>query len=233
MKSARNKLARRWHQLMGTLGIAVALRSKHAFEEAAWGVFEDLCRRYSEPHRAYHNLSHLEALFSLLDEYEIPERPAVALAVWFHDAVYDPTRTDNEERSALLAQTQLKGLELKASLRERVGELIRATQTHQPHAPPRRGGTAAWLLDADLAILGSEPQVYFAYAQAIRLEYAWMPQERYREGRVRILTGFLERPQIYHTAPFRQRFEASARQNLTEEVLRLRKTGGERSQTLT
>jgi len=53
---------------MGTLGIAVALRSKHAFEEAAWGVFEDLCRRYSEPHRAYHNLSHLEALFSLLDE---------------------------------------------------------------------------------------------------------------------------------------------------------------------
>lgn len=148
--------------------------------------------------------------------------------MWFHDAVYDPTRTDNEERSALLAQTQLKGLELKASLRERVGELIRATQTHQP-----TDATAAWLLDADLAILGSEPQVYFAYARAIRLEYAWMPEERYREGRVRILTGFLERPQIYHTAPFRQRFEASARQNLTEEVLRLRKTGGERSQTLT
>lgn len=219
MKSVRNKLARRWHRLMGTLGIA---------EEAAWGVFEDLCRRYSEAHRAYHNQAHLEALFSLLDAYAIPEGPAVALAVWFHDAVYDPTRTDNEEQSAILAQTQLKGLGLKASLSERVGELIRVTQTHQA-----RDATTAWLLDADLAILGSEPEVYFAYAQAIRLEYAWMPEERYREGRVRILTGFLERPQIYYTAPFRQRFEARARQNLTEEVLRLRKTGGEISQTLT
>ncbi|HEU4742998.1 MAG TPA: hypothetical protein VFS50_15495 [Meiothermus sp.] len=208
-KAGRKKLAGRWHRLMGSLGIA---------EEAAWGVLEDLRRRYNEAHRAYHNQSHLETLFSLLDEYEIPERPAVELAVWFHDAVYDPTRTDNEERSALLAQIRLKELGLEGALGERVGELIRATKTHQA-----ADETTAWLLDADLAVLGSEPEVYSAYARAIRLEYAWMPQELYREGRARILMSFLEHPHLYHTEPFRQRFEASARKNLTEELQRLGK----------
>ncbi|PZA06597.1 MULTISPECIES: hypothetical protein [unclassified Meiothermus] len=207
----RNKLAWRWRRLMDALGLA---------KGTAGGVFEDLCRRYSEIHRAYHNLSHLEVLFSLLEGYAIPERSAVELAGWFHDAVYDPARTDNEKRSAELAQTQLNALGLEEALGERVGGLILATQTHQ--APDE---AAAWLLDADLAVLGFPPGAYAAYARAIRLEYAWMPEERYQEGRARILMGFLERPYIYHTAPFRQRFEARARQNLRKEVLDLRKSG--------
>lgn len=215
-KAARKKLAGRWHRLMDSLGIG---------EEAAWSVLEDLRRRYNEAHRVYHNQAHLEALFSLLEEYEIPERPAVELAVWFHDAVYDPTRTDNEERSAELARTRLDQLGLQEALRQRVRELILATKTHQAADP-----TAAWLLDADLAILGAEPEAYAAYAKAIRLEYAWLPEELYRQGRAKVLSVFLERPQIYRTEPFRERFEARAWQNLAEELESLRKTAGEISQ---
>ena len=208
-KAGRKKLAERWHRLMNSLGVA---------EEAAWSVLEDLRRRYNEAHRAYHNQAHLEALFSRLESYAVPERPAVELAVWFHDAVYDPTRTDNEERSAELARTQLRGLGLEEALGSRVRDLILATKTHQAADP-----ATAWLLDADLAILGAEPEAYTAYAEAIRLEYAWMPEELYCRGRARVLTSFLERPQIYRTEPFRERFEAQARQNLAEELAACRK----------
>src|SRR4051812_12577829 len=67
---------------------------------------DNLLRRWSEPQRRYHTVEHLAAVLDRIDELvdvqkEYAEDPdAVRLAAWFHDAVYLPERSTNEERSA-------------------------------------------------------------------------------------------------------------------------------------
>ncbi|MER3479799.1 MAG: hypothetical protein C4327_04765 [Meiothermus sp.] len=200
----RKRLIQRWNALMRSLG---------APQEVQSGGLDDLLRRYGEPHRSYHNLYHLEALFQALEPHPVREKAALELAVWFHDAVYDPTRTDNEEESAALAVRSLAPMGLSPALVGRVVEVILATKTHRATDP-----SVALFLDADLSILGSDAKTYLRYARAIRQEHAWMPEELYRAGRARVLEGFLRRERIYQTEPFR-RLEEAARQNLAEELV--------------
>lgn len=184
--------------------------------EVARDVFADLAARHAEPWRAYHALGHVRSVLNELEGLPGGSAPEVRLAAWFHDAVYDPRRGDNEARSADLAGDVL-GPWLAPDLTARVRTLILATRTHEP------GGDepAAALLDADLAVLGSEPDVYAAYAAAIRREYAWVPWAAFREGRARVLRSFLTREHIYATGPGRARLEARARVNLHAELGRL------------
>ncbi|MCA9959592.1 MAG: hypothetical protein KC443_11190, partial [Anaerolineales bacterium] len=140
-------------------------------------VYADLVARYSENGRFYHTFDHLIAV--LTDVRELPA--TVQFAAWFHDVIYDPRRSDNEERSAAFAATALRQLTVPQPLIERVAQLIICTQTHQP---PPGDEEAMALLDADLAILGAETAVYDRYAAAIRQEYAHVPEEAYRYGRI-------------------------------------------------
>jgi predicted metal-dependent HD superfamily phosphohydrolase len=199
--SGRKRLIRRWNALMHTL---------KAPEEIHFDLLNDLLRRYGEPHRSYHNLSHIESLLSLLEPHPVAEQAALELAVWFHDAVYDTTRGDNEEKSAEVAWRALEPLD--AELARRVGDMVLATKAHLSDDP-----TTQLLLDADLSILGSEGRVYQRYSRAIRQEYAWMPPEAYQAGRLRVLRSFLSRPKIYVTQVFRG-LEAAARANLRGEA---------------
>ncbi|HVE54265.1 MAG TPA: N-methyl-D-aspartate receptor NMDAR2C subunit, partial [Ramlibacter sp.] len=66
------------------------------------GVFNQLVAAHSQQHRHYHTLQHLrECLAHCEAASMLARRPAeVELALWFHDAVYEPQRGDNEERSA-------------------------------------------------------------------------------------------------------------------------------------
>lgn len=181
--------------------------------EAAW---HDLTRRYSEPGRAYHTLTHIAAMLMVVEEFAAAAKDpqALRLAVWFHDAVYDARRTDNEEQSAAYAADILQPAVLPSFTLAAVKRLILATKTHEA-APDDRD--AALLLDADLAILGAAPADYDRYAQAIRKEYAWVPDDRYREGRRKVLAGFLERPRLYRTPALFMRLEQAARENLRRE----------------
>jgi predicted metal-dependent HD superfamily phosphohydrolase len=104
---------------------------------------------------------------------------------------------------------------------EEVCRLVLLTKSHSTNPQDYSGKI---LLDADLAILGSPRAVYEQYAQAIRREYEWVPEAKYRAGRVRILRSFLERPYLYHTNNFRNRLEILARANLLTEIAKL---GGE------
>src|SRR5262249_2268146 len=142
-------------------------------------------------------------------------RPALELAAWFHDAVYDSRADDNEERSALLAESVCAGWGLPAETVHLVGRLIRATRTHQADVDDR---DAAVLLDADLAILGAEREVYDAYAAAIRREYAWVAENDYKQGRSRILHEFLRRKRIYRLETMHENRDSRARENLTREL---------------
>ena len=165
---------------------------------------------YAETQREYHTLQHLEECLLLLDDAKatglIAKPDIIEMALWFHDAVYDPQGSDNEEFSAQMALEALGNTETASE----VARLILLTKSHQPGDGP----DDAWIIDIDLAIFAQPMERVLEYERQIRQEYAWVPEEVYVEKRGEILTAFLNRPQIYLTAWAKERFEARARENL-------------------
>lgn len=180
----------------------------------------ELDQRYGEPHRRYHTRAHLVAVLDLVDELagHADDPDSVRIAAWFHDAVYDPERADNEERSARLAARMLADTDLPDAVVARVVRLVELTATHAPEEGDRDGQV---LCDADLAVLGAEPEQYAAYAAAVREEYAFVPDEFFRAGRAEVLSGLLALPRLFHTPAARERFEERARDNVRTELLLL------------
>lgn len=182
--------------------------------------------RYSEPHRHYHDMSHIEALLTGLRHMQTPlEDPgAVELAVWYHDAIYDPHAGDNEAQSADLLVAELKGRVDDATVR-RAETMIRATFRHnlpEGLTDAEKSDCAAFL-DLDLAILGADPATFDAYDANIRKEYSFVPDDLYRPARRAVLEGFLGRPRLYFTEPASRRLELPARTNLQRAIDRLAK----------
>lgn len=177
----------------------------------------ELCRRYREPTRHYHTLEHVAEMLGWLEILRgHAERPAlVAWAIWFHDAVYDPTRRDNEAQSAALAGRMLPPLGLTTSDCERVCELVMGTAQH--HAQEADGDLALFL-DLDLAILGMPEERYEAYTQQVRAEYAFVPPATFCAKRADLVAAWLHRPQLYFTEVGRTLFERPARENLAREL---------------
>ncbi|MFE0046220.1 HD domain-containing protein [Streptomyces albireticuli] len=178
---------------------------------------EDLLRRWSEPQRRYHTVDHLTAVLDRVDELSAHAGDAdtVRFAAWFHDAVYRPDRSENEERSAHLAERALPELGLDARRTAEVARLVRLTVGHDP-APGDRDGEV--LCDADLAVLAGSPQEYAAYAAAVREEYGFVPDAAFREGRAAVLRQLLGLPALFRTPLGRSRWEPVARRNLTTEL---------------
>ena len=189
------------------------LRERWVALGVAPAVGEDLLNRYGEPHRRYHGVAHLRAVLDVVDELAAAagDADAVRLAAWFHDAVYDPERADNERRSADLAAAALTG-HLAA------GEVVRLVLLTASHAPGPGDANGAVLCDADLAILAATPERYARYAADVRAEYAAVPDGAFRTGRARVLTGLLEHRYLFHTPEGRARFETAARRNLRTEL---------------
>jgi len=182
-------------------------------------LFGELERRYREPQRHYHTLQHLEECFAALDgaRPDMDDGAAVELALWFHDAVYDVHRHDNEERSAAWAAACLLDAGLPDGLAAKVTDLILATRHHAAAA----GTDAAALVDVDLAILGAAPARFDEYERQIRAEYAHVPDDVFVPARRRILENFLQRPVLFATPALRTRHERQARINLAAALQRL------------
>jgi len=175
-----------------------------------------LIAAYSAPGRHYHNLAHIQdclAALARVDGLSETEHEALSEAIWWHDVVYDPTRADNEELSAQLAEAHVG-----PDIAREVGRLIRLTKTHQVEPADRLG---AILISIDLSILGAEPARYDAYAAAIRKEYAHVPENDYREGRAGVLRQFAARPFIFPDAGFAEMYDRQARENLARELAAL------------
>jgi predicted metal-dependent HD superfamily phosphohydrolase len=183
-------------------------------------VLRDLRAAYASPGRHYHTLGHALAVVRTVErERARLRRPdAVRLAAWFHDAVYDSRRGDNEARSADLARASLRRAGVPAAVVREACRLILLTRTHDCRI---WDCDAAVLLDADLAILGSGARRYGSYARAVRREYGWVPADAFRGGRLRILREFLRRRRLFRTPALRARWEARARRNLRAECDRL------------
>lgn len=188
--------------------------------EETRSIGADLATRYDEPQRRYHAREHLTAVLDLVDELAgyADDADAVRLAAWFHDAVYDPERGDNEERSAVKAERRLGDTDLSPAVIAEVARLVRLTKTHTPGPDDRNGQV---LCDADLAILAADPEHYAWYAAAVREEYAFVPDEHFRSGRADVLRGLLKLPALFHTPVAHERFEWQARLNVQTELMLL------------
>jgi predicted metal-dependent HD superfamily phosphohydrolase len=198
----------RWLRLCQSAGIGG--------DPASW--YGTLTQAYAEPQRHYHNGQHIaECLAEFDGAKQLAQDPiAVELAIWFHDAVYDPRASVNEERSAAMAVGFLEtGGQPK--LAGRVCQLVLATKTHNSEAGP----DAELLVDVDLSIFGRSEHRFSEYESQIREEYRWVPEEVYRSKRAEILQGFLGRKRIYTTEWFALRYETTARRNLENSIRRL------------
>ncbi len=175
---------------------------------------------YEQPERAYHGLAHIHALLAHLQTHAdlVQDPEAVALAIWFHDAVYDTTRHDNEVQSAALAARHLHEWGCPADQVEAVVSMVEATARHE--WIDRNPDTAVFL-DFDLSILASPPLVYDGYSLQIQQEYGWVPPQVYQPARARVLQSFLDRPFVYFTPSLRSLWEAAARANVARELAAL------------
>lgn len=195
-----------WRRAWAGLGI----------EPAPGRILDELLARYDEGQRAYHTREHLEECLVLLDEVwaqcDHPEEVAVAL--WFHDAIYEPRRSDNESASAEWLAKVCYAMDVAELSIERMHALVMATR----HAVEVDQPDAQTLVDIDLSILGASLERFDAYEAQIRREYRWVPSMIYRIKRANVLKGFVGRSMIYGTPLFQDRFEERARANIARSL---------------
>ena len=198
-------LRRQWHDLLSDWAVDPALADR---------TFEEVREHYAGPGRFYHTLDHVQNVLHTVESLGsyTRHRNAVKLAAWLHDVIYDSRASDNEERSADYSERLCEKLSITEG--RLVAALIRKTKTHDAEGD----ADAQVILDADLAILGASEPAYQIYAEQIRQEYAWVPEEEYRMGRRHILERFLARQRIYH---FLSHLEAAARRNVAAEIAQL------------
>jgi predicted metal-dependent HD superfamily phosphohydrolase len=178
-----------------------------------------LIGRWTEPQRHYHDVSHLASVLEVIDRFAhlTPNPDRVRLAAWLHDAVYDPRALGdaNERDSAEFAAVMLQGLGAPEEVAAEVARLVNLTAGHATEDDDPDGEL---LCDADLSILAAGADRYAAYTDAIRREYAHVPDDAFRAGRSRVLTELLKLPSIYRLAPIHDEWEARARAYLTAEL---------------
>ena len=176
-------------------------------------LFEELLAAWNQPWRHYHAGQHLhECLAALAQWRQLAREPGLlALALWFHDAVYEPRAPDNEARSADWARAALPALGLPVPACERVARLVLATRDHVA-----RDADMGLLLDLDLAILAAPAARFAQYESQIRAEYAFVPEPDFRAGRRRILQGFLARERLFVTEALHAAWDAAVRANLRQ-----------------
>jgi predicted metal-dependent HD superfamily phosphohydrolase len=193
--------------LEGRFAESARLAGAAAPSVALDAVEAELIARWSEPHRHYHNLAHLEAVLR-----EAEADPVAALAAWGHDAIYDPRSPANEERSAQLMGGLLTRCAVPQPVISETLRLVRLTAGHRVEALDKRG---VLLADADLAVLAWPWPDYLSYVDAVRREYAHVPEDLWRIGRAAVLQSLLDLPSLFHQHPA---LEAPARENIAREL---------------
>ncbi len=195
-----------WHRAW----LALGLQAPHGLQAA-------LLQAYSEPQRHYHSLQHLQECLAHFDTaLTLAQHPGeVELALWFHDAVYDPRQHDNEQRSADWAVAALQQASAPAEVQARMRRLVLATRHDTLPTEPDH----CLVVDIDLTILGAPPERFAEYDRQVRAEYAWVPAPLYASKRREVLQGFLARTPIFQTEHFRQLLEAQARMNLEKMLM--------------
>ncbi|QQG44968.1 MAG: N-methyl-D-aspartate receptor NMDAR2C subunit [Candidatus Sungiibacteriota bacterium] len=174
--------------------------------------YEQLVGLYSQPHRCYHTLAHIEHCLKEFDAvWHFARSPnAVEMALWYHDAIYVAKAKDNEEKSAELAARVLRSALVPDTFVQEVVRLILKTK----HDAPPADFDAQLVVDIDLSSLGLPEDVFEKHGEEIRREYWWVPDALFAEVRSQIFKSFFSRPTIYLTNFFQEKYEKQARRNL-------------------
>ena len=187
-------------------------------------LWQDIAVRYNESQRAYHSLQHIQQLFAQFEQIKhyLNEPHIIALALFYHDVIYEPTRSDNELKSAEYAVDSLIPY-LTPEQCQHIYRLVMMTASHQIDQIDEliehgKYSDAAYLLDMDLSVLGVSWSEYQQYAQAVRQEYAHISNVDYRVGRISVLKGLLAHPTLYLTDYYHSQLENQARQNIEREI---------------
>ncbi len=198
----------RWNETLRLLGVAPT--------PTLTALGDDLLARYREPHRHYHTLVHLDDCLTQAQQLRAQCQHAgeVEFALWFHDAIYDTRKSDNEQRCADWARQSALAAGVNAAVAGRIHALILSTR----HAASPDSPDAALLIDIDLSILGADAARFDAYEAEIRSEYHWVPMFLFNVKRKQILREFLARPHIYSSPEYQRQLEARARANLTRSL---------------
>ena len=190
-------------------------------------AWHELKHSYAEPHRAYHNLAHVQKCLDTLDDvrYQCIDPVAVEGALWFHDLINGPAGPgyddEDEESSAYAAVRRFSEFGCDDITVCRIRDLILNTGGMGPQFSDP---DALLVRDIDWSVLGSEPEAFAAYDAAIRHEYQRVPEKRYLFERGEFCREILESKHIFHTPYFRARFETPARKNLAELMKKLGNT---------
>lgn len=178
-------------------------------------LWAEVVAQYESIGRHYHTLQHLEALLKEIEDlpFALNHRECVLFSLFYHDFMYDPLASDNEEKSAEHAVAVLRQIGATAFI-EPCSAQIMATKTH--HFTGDHDTDI--FTDADLAILGQPAGQYRLYATQVRKEYAVFPDEVFFPGRKAVLEHFLAKNTIYKTPFFQQKYEYQARLNLQTEI---------------
>lgn len=179
-------------------------------------LWNEIETRYSEKSRHYHDLLHLENMFTELEDVKgnISDFTGISFSVFYHDIIYDATSKSNEEKSAATAEKRLAELHLSKDDISVISEQIIATKSHllSDH------NDTNYLLDADLSVLGKDFKTYMEYTRNIRKEYSIYPDFLYKPGRKKVLKHFLELESIFKTEYFKEKYEVQAKENIEAEL---------------
>lgn len=178
-------------------------------------LWNEIASGHTRPDRHYHNLTHLNALLHELETYKekFTNWDVVIFAIVYHDLVYNTLKGNNEEASAAIAVERLKGISFPENLIAICERMILATRTHEA-----RDLETNLFTDADLSILGADPEVYQEYAKQVRREWRLYPDIMYNPGRKKVLRHFMDMERIYKTNEFYDKYERKARANIQSEV---------------
>lgn len=179
-------------------------------------LWTEIEKNYSEKTRYYHTLQHLESLLSELTaiKSEIQHWEAILFSLYYHDIIYDARKSDNEEKSAELAEKGMRQIAVPKAIIERSKNQILATKSHAGSLNPDTN----YFTDADLSILGQPWEVYSYYYMNVRKEYAIYPDIVYNPGRKKVLHHFLSMDRIFQTACFYDKYEIRAKENIRKEL---------------
>lgn len=195
----------------------IALLTKYTNDQdliaELWAEIE---RKYSDKKRYYHTLNHLENLFQQLTEIkpQIKDWDVVLFSLYYHDVIYNSVKSDNEQKSAELAEKRMKFIGIPLATIERCKAQIMATQAHFLS----ENEDTNFFTDADLSVLGQSWEMYSEYYRNVRKEYAIYPDLIYNAGRKKVLKHFLAMERIFKTDYFYLKFEEQARVNLEKEL---------------
>ena len=191
-------------------------------DSEALAVYQELVQRYSEPHRHYHTPEHIGHCLRQLDLAAglMDDADAVEMALWFHDAIYDPRASDNERKSAEFF-TQVVDQDVTAAFRQSVYDLIMVT-TH-PEQP--RSLDEQFMVDIDLSSFGLPWDTFQRHSDAVRQEYTHLSDQQFYPNQIAFLRSLLARPAFFFTDLFRERYEKTAKENIGRHLQELRLRG--------